>query len=190
MRHPLPLIPNPSPAGRREARALMAATLDIRLDGGATLLRALQQAPEVVAEELRRFAQAAVPYLEAEVKDRTPAVHGLLRASIAGSVGSVASGVLGVVGTAQPYAVPVELGTKPHFPPVQALEDWVQARLGARGADIRRIAWLVARKIARHGTQGQFMFRDAFAAAQPELTRQFDAAVARIAARIDGGAPA
>lgn len=166
----------------------MATTLDIRLDGGETLLRALQQAPDIVNQELVGFAHAAVPYLESEVKDRTPAAHGVLRASIAGSVGSVASGVLGVVGTAQPYAVPVELGSKPHFPPVQALEDWVQIKLGARGAEVRRIAWLVARKIAARGTEGAFMFRDAFAAAQPELTRQFDAAVGRIAQRIGGAA--
>lgn len=169
----------------------MAGDFDIRLEGGDVVLRALRQAPDMVAEELHRFALAAVHLLQSEIQDRTPAVHGLLRASIVGRADSrsgVLNGVLGIVGTSNRYAVPVELGTRPHFPPVQALEDWVQARLGLSGADVRRVAWLVARKIARVGTQGAHMFRAGFEAARPELERQFDLTVARIGNRLAGGA--
>jgi hypothetical protein len=65
--------------------------------------------------------------------------------------------------------VPVELGTRPHFPPVDALMDWVKVKLGISSpTEARRVAFLVARKIAARGTQGAFMFRDAFNAGRTE----------------------
>jgi hypothetical protein len=33
--------------------------------------------------------------------------------------------VIGVVGSPLAYALPVEIGTRPHFPPVAAILDWV-----------------------------------------------------------------
>lgn len=162
----------------------MAESLTITLQGWAQLEQAFRQAPEIVRQEIGTFMHAATQHLRSEVVDRTPAAMGTLRASIHGSVERMADGVLGVVGTAQPYAVPVELGTKPHFPPVQALEDWVRQKLGVQGAEVRRVAYLVARKISKTGTKGHFMFRDALEANRAEVQRQFDAAAARIVARI------
>lgn len=166
----------------------MAETLSITLEGWERLEQAFRQAPEVVREELTAFAHGATQLLRAEVVDRTPAAMGTLRASIHASVESQAGNVLGVVGTAQPYAVPVELGTKPHFPPVQALEDWVRVKLGLTGKEGRGVAFAIARKISKRGTKGHFMFRDAYRDNQAEVQRQFDATAARIVARIAGGA--
>ncbi len=45
------------------------------------------------------------------------------------------------------YARYVEEGTRPHFPPVDALRGWARRVLGSAAA-----AWGVARKIAREGT--------------------------------------
>lgn len=162
----------------------MAEALTITLDD-ARVRQAFARAPGIVREELSRFVAGATQHLEAEVKDRTPqGAHGLLAQSINSEVRALADGVLGVVGTPLPYAIPVELGTKPHMPPVLALEDWVRAKLGARGAEVHRVAYAVARKIAKHGTKGHFMFRDAFADNEAELRRQFAATAARIVARI------
>lgn len=160
--------------------------ITITLDGWERLEQAFRQAPEIVRQELDTFMHAATQHMQSEVQDRTPAALGTLRASIHGSTERMADGVLGVVGTAQPYAVPVELGTKPHFPPVQSLEDWVRAKLGVRGAEVRRVAYLVARKISRKGTKGHFMFRDAFQENEAEVQRQFNATGARILARVGG----
>lgn len=162
----------------------MAEGLTITLHGWEQLQQAFARAPEIVREELGAFAHAATQHLRSEVVDRTPAAMGTLRASIHGSVERMADGVLGVVGTVQPYAVPVELGTKPHFPPVQALEDWVRQKLGLSGKEAHNAAFLIARKISKKGTQGHFMFRDAFQANQAEVQHQFDAAATRIVTRI------
>ena len=162
------------------------ADLTITLQGWDQLQQAFGRAPDVVREELDRFVHGATELLQTEVVDRTPAAAGTLRASITASVEPMAQGMLGVVGTVQPYAIPVELGTKPHFPPIQSLMDWVKLKLGKSGKEGRQVAFLIARKIARVGTKGHFMFRDAAQANAGEIQRQFDAACARIVARIGG----
>ncbi len=69
------------------------------------------------------------------------------------------------------YASFVEWGTRPHFPPVDALKDWAAKFLGDP-----RLAFLIARAISRRGTvprnfmgqallQNMPVFRDAIAAA-------------------------
>jgi hypothetical protein len=138
----------------------------------------------VVRQELSVFTHAMTQHMRSEVIDRTPAAFGTLRASITGEVQTMASGILGVVGTPQPYAVPVELGTKPHMPPVQPLQDWVRQKLGLSGAEGRSVAFAIARKISKKGTKGHFMFRDAFTDNAAEVQRQFDQTVSRIVARI------
>lgn len=164
------------------------AGLSITLQGFDQLERAFSQAPQVVGEELGIFMHGLVAHLEAEVKDRTPAAHGLLRASIVGRANSVGGAmnthVLGIVGSANAYVVPVELGTKPHMPPVLAIEDWVKVKLGLTGKEARSAAWGIARKIAKKGTKGAFMFRDAFEENAAEVQHQFDQTISRILARI------
>lgn len=55
---------------------------------------------------------------------------------------------------ADKYAIYVEEGAKPHFPPIDALQGW---------ADRHGIpVYAVALKIAREGTESRHMFRDAF----------------------------
>jgi hypothetical protein len=52
--------------------------------------------------------------------------------------------------TAQKYAAAVDQGSKPHFPPIEALQGW---------ADRHGIpVWAVARKIARDGTAPRFFW--------------------------------
>lgn len=55
---------------------------------------------------------------------------------------------------ADKYAIYVEEGTKPHTPPVSALQGW---------ADRHGIpVWAVIRKIQREGTEPRHMWRDSF----------------------------
>lgn len=162
----------------------------IKLEGWERLERAMQSAPTVVEAELKAFTAAALMYLEGEVKDRTPqGAHGHLAQSITSEArGGLADGVLGVVGSPLPYAIPVELGTKPHMPPVQPLVDWVMHKLGKGGSEAESIAWRIAWKIKHHGTKGAFMFKGAFDAGQDEVKRQFLATMERILARVEGTA--
>jgi len=56
--------------------------------------------------------------------------------------------------TADQYATYVEHGTRPHTPPVSALQGW---------ADRHGIpVWAVVRKIQREGTEPRYMWRDTF----------------------------
>lgn len=119
-----------------------------------------------------------VMLLEREVKRRTPiGVTEVLRGSIAGEVryGETADrGVLvGGVGTPVAYGEVVEHGRKPggKMPPIDALELWVRRRMWIDGGEAGRrrptvqqargIAFAIARKIAREGTEGAHMFEEA-----------------------------
>jgi len=55
--------------------------------------------------------------------------------------------------TGFPYGVAVRHGTRPHFPPIEALIPWVRAKLAVSEERVRSVAFLVARKISRVGTK-------------------------------------
>lgn len=159
----------------------------ISTDGIAALRGLWAQAPDVVREEMLRAITEADLLLQREVMEGTPVgvgAGGGLKGSIFAAEDVLADNVIGVVGTPVPYAVPVELGTKPHFPPVDALIDWVERKLGVPADEAPGVAFLVARKIAIHGTEGAFMFQRAFEANQPQVMAMFDAAVLRATERL------
>lgn len=57
------------------------------------------------------------------------------------------------------YAAPVETGTRPHFPPPDALVPWVKLRFSpSSDKEALSIAFAVAKRISQRGTQGHFMF--------------------------------
>jgi len=160
----------------------------IDLEGFAELDAAWAKAPDIVREEMTAAISEADLLLEREVKEKTPVGvggAGGLRGSIAAQDPEVSSDVvLGVVGTAMAHAVPVEIGTKPHFPPVQPLEDWVIAKLGVPEKDAHGVAFLVARKIAARGTLAVGMFHRAFNEQRPKVEAIFAGARQRIAERL------
>jgi hypothetical protein len=165
--------------------------MDLRLDvqGWAELEAAWQKAPQIVREELTRATDMATSLLQAATQSMTPTgVTGHLRASILAQDAVVLNEqVIGVVGTSIAYAAPVELGTRPHFPPVEALEDWVRARLNVKPEEVRGVAFLIARKIAAHGTPAIGMFHRAFAAQRAKVMQMYEDARLRIRDRLAAG---
>lgn len=178
-----------------------------RLRGLDVVVAALEQAPEVVREELNRFFAWALPHLTSEVQDRAPTADGHLRRSIIGRSEVTSAGMLGVVGTALDYAPAVELGTKPHSVSesgILALAEWAMKKLPlgqavslktgrplkSKGVEEMALsaAHAIAWKIRHHGSQGAFMFRDAFNANKAQVEQQFDQTVDRIVKRIGGAA--
>lgn len=169
----------------------MAELLRVQIDADSLgeYQKLWAQAPEIALQEMRGFIETWVAHLQGEVQERTPTNQGTLRKSIIGNVREVRGfGVEGVVGTPLNYAVAVELGTKPHMPPVWPLVLWAQQKLGVRGDEALSAAYAVARKIARRGTEGQFMFRDTFESNEAAISRGFTETVRTIARRIAGGA--
>ena len=80
----------------------------------------------------------------------------------------------------RPYGLYVERGTRPHWPPVQALEPWVRVKFSlTRPAEIRSAAWRVARKIAREGTEGRFLFQRAAEANRAQVVSLIEEEIRR-----------
>ena len=73
-----------------------------------------------------------------------------------------------VVGSNMPYARYVEEGTKPHWPPLRALQPWASRHGFGRGM---RGAWLVAKIIAKKGTKATKFFEKARADTEPYRDR-------------------
>lgn len=171
--------------------------MQIRIDTrDVTLLAVLwAQAPDIVGAEMLTAVREADLLIQGELQQKLPRGAGAIRGG-AGLAGSIyveetlaQTRAIGVVATALPYAVPVEVGTRPHFPPLQPIEDWVAAKLGIdNDAERRSVAFLIARKISREGTKADGTWQ--------RVAEQTDAAVqAAIAAGVDRsldrlGAPA
>jgi len=96
---------------------------------------------------------------EVETAKHTPVDRGLLKLSVTGQAVDFWPKVIGLLGSLVPYAEPVEYGSRPHWPPLAPLELWVRRKLGVPAAQVKSVAYLVARKISRVGTQGYHMFR-------------------------------
>ncbi len=164
-----------------------AIHIDIR--EAAALAKAFDQAPEIVTRELTAATWEAELLLERETKELTPVGvggGGGLKGSISAREPRVlADNVIGEVGTSLPHAVPVELGTKPHMPPVQPLADWARHKLGVEPGEARSVGYRIARKIAVKGTQGAHMFSRAFAANEAQVQGIYADALTRIVRRME-----
>lgn len=159
----------------------------IVLPGWDSLDADLARAPKIVREELLRSMVEVDALLEREVKDATPTATGITRASIFSREEMLPDGVLGVISSSQPHVAYVELGTRPHFPPVEALQDWVRVKFAYTSErEIRSTAFLIARAIARDGTEGAHMFEDTFDRQRTRVVDIFAASRARVAQRLLG----
>lgn len=157
----------------------------ITLDPSALgrLERAAQVAPAALLDEIGVWMRTATAHMTAEVQDRTPTAHGLLRQSIHGEATRLGSTWLGVTASSAAHAVPVELGTRPHWAPLQPLIAWVETKLGLTGPAGAAVARAVRWGISRHGTEGAQMFSKAFSANRGLLASTLSAAIDRALAR-------
>jgi hypothetical protein len=121
--------------------------------------RLMQKYPEAArAAKISRITESLL-LLEAEIKKETPMgagpVH--LRDTIFHQV-NTGEPVWGMVSTPAKYGEPVELGTRPHFPPVAPIQYWVEKQLGLSGKEAKSVAFLIARAISKRGTKPRKMF--------------------------------
>jgi hypothetical protein len=154
----------------------------------AQLQAAFKQAPQVTISAMLAAMTEATLLLEREAKELMPTASGMTRASISSDAFITPVGVIGITASNQPSAAFVELGTRPHMPPIAPIQRWVQDRLGITGAEGKRVAWLVARKIARQGTKPQKIFERTLQANEGQLVAIFEGAVQRLAGHLQGGA--
>ena len=150
--------------------------------------RGLRDAPEYTDRVLQEAMTEATLLVQREWQENLPRVSGLTARSITSDVASTPAGVLGVVSSSQPSALFLELGTRPHMPPVAAIEPWVKAVLGIREPkEVKRVAFLVARKIAREGTPAQHPMARAVQSTEGQVIAMFERAAAKVVAHLVGG---
>ncbi len=110
---------------------------------------------------MERDFENALRAVAAEAQRLAPVATGNLRRSIGYEIGVTQTAIRGLVGADAHYAPHVEFGTRPHWPPVQALIPWVEMKLGIPTPESHSVAFLVARKISRFGTKSQPFLRQA-----------------------------
>jgi len=147
--------------------------------------------PDVAKEEIENALDIVVSRVSSEIAAATPAgVGGAagLRGSIFGEVRTMGSTITGTVGTPVEYGIVVEMGRKPgKFPPIAPIELWVRRILGVPAGQARGVAFVVARKIAEHGTEGAWMFRDTWERLEPWARGVMDNIPANIIRRVTSG---
>lgn len=162
--------------------------LSVSMPAMDAISRGLLEAPAFARKVLEEATTEATLLLQREWQDNLPRVSGLTAKSITSDVASTPAGVLGIVGSSQPSALFVELGTKPHMPPVASMVPWVKAVLGiTEPKQVKRVAFLVARKIAVHGTPAQRPMGKAVETTQGQIAAMFERAAGRIADHLAGG---
>lgn len=121
-------------------------------------------AAELHGEQMLAGMKKAALLVEGDAKRNAPVDMGLLRASITHEIRTEGAGgrtVTGVVGSNKTYAAAMELGSRPHWPPVEALQVWARRH----GMD----AFLVARAISRRGTKPRLYLQRAFESNKPRI---------------------
>lgn len=162
--------------------------LEISLGDLTAIERGLREAPAYSQQVLEATMHQATLLVQREWQENMPRVSGLTARSITSDVASTPAGVLGIVGSSQPSALFIELGTAPHMPPIAAMEPWVKAVLGIREPkEVKRVAFLVARKIAREGTEPQRLMERAALSTRSQVIAMFEAAAGQILQFITGG---
>jgi hypothetical protein len=167
--------------------------LSINISSLEALQRGLQQAPQYTQNLLESTMHRATLLVQRETQENIPrGATGLTAASVHRDVHVTPAGVLGVVGSAAPVALFVEMGTKPHWMGKkvreEAIEPWVKAKLGiTEPKEKKNVAYLIARKIARKGTKAQKPFERAVTASEAQIVRMFEQAAEQVADHLDGG---
>lgn len=135
--------------------------------------------PAIVKEATIAKVTEAVKYLERVIKKDPDFPYGAgplhLISTVSSEVDYKGEEVTGIVGTPAKYAEPVEYGTKPHFPPLEPLQYWVEKKLGITDEkEAKSVAFLIARKISVEGTEGAHMFEFAWAENKDRVEKMLD----------------
>lgn len=120
----------------------------------------MTQYPEVAADVQKKKITEAALLLERVIKLLTPEGAGPihLRDTIFHKIEQRGVSVRGLISTPAVYGEPVEMGTRPHFPPVAPIQHWVEKKIGLSGKEAKSMAFLIARAISKRGTKGAKMF--------------------------------
>lgn len=148
-------------------------TIRVQIEGLKEFRAALEKSPQVAAAEFDKAIKRTILTLLGDARKKAPVDRGFLRG--AGMVTSF-SPLKGKLENTAPYAKFVHDGTKPHFPPLHAIEPW------ARRHGIP--PFLVARSIAKKGTKAIPFFQEAVDENEKNINNIFEKAVKNIVDQI------
>ena len=163
--------------------------------------------------EIQTTMEGAVQIMRSAVHSYTPQAFGTLRNSIMGQVRTSSHIVEGHIVTSLPYAEPVEMGSKPHWAPLDPLILWVRRKFSGAGGAMHTQAKILAkqtraqgvkgyrasdakeqliyamakgvqRAIAKHGTRAHQMFQKGYNERMPTVVKMFDDLRDRIIQRL------
>ncbi|MFA7254311.1 MAG: hypothetical protein WC107_07240 [Patescibacteria group bacterium] len=172
-----------------------------------------QKVREVGMDIFGDTTRGGVVILRNAVFSFTPQCFGHLRNSIGAETIVSADQILGHIKTSIPYALPVELGSKPHWPPLAPLILWVKRKLGGAGSSMRTEAKISAASlrsggfkgvrakdmmegmiegtarriqfaIARRGTRAHLMFQKGFDERGPTVVAMFERAIEKFVEQV------
>lgn len=163
----------------------MQITLDVAT--AAAVTGAFTRGPQILLEELETGMGSAVAYLLRETQENTPTAMGTLRSSFIPRVDvqQMLDSVFGSVSSSLPYALPVELGSKPHYPPLAPLITWAKVKLGLAGEEAESAALGIQRRIGHHGTKPVLMARRALDDGRDTIRAEIGEAAERALRRIE-----
>lgn len=142
--------------------------------------------PKIADDELRAAMNASVLQVKGAILPLVPVNQGFLRQGVQTSVIGEMVDLRGRIFDPITYALPVEEGTRPHFPPLAPLMRWAQLKLGVSEKESRSVAFLIARAISRRGTKAVRFFAQAWQATKGQVSERFAKARARIIERLGG----
>ena len=140
--------------------------------------------PAICQQELQAATEFGTNLLLGAVLPLVPVDRGSLRGSIQSRVYGEGLDLVGKVFSPMQHALPVERGSKPHWPPISAIEGWVRRKLDVDPKEVRSVAYLIARSISKRGTKPHFMFRRGFDASRGRIEARYAQALARITQRL------
>jgi len=152
-----------------------------------------QQAPDITREEMTRSVTEADLLVQGELMQVLPkGAGGLHGAGLVGTLfteeRALATNVIGLTATKEPYAEYVETGTRPHMPPLQPIEDWVRSVLHLGGEEAKSAAYGIRWKQYHEGTKANRGWEKTYRKTLKAIYTKFDQAAQRITLRLAGGA--
>jgi len=144
-----------------------------KLIGAKDITQNLRQYQTRIESETKKGLAKVALRVQRNAKEnltKSGAVYmGRLRSSI--KVHPTENGKIQEVYTNVNYAAAVEFGSKPYFPPVEQLSDWSRKKIGID------LGFVIARKIAREGTQAKPYLFPALEKERPGITKELGASI-------------
>lgn len=155
----------------------------------ATVQKVLDRYPAIADKHLYAAMSQSVSNLETQAENFAPVFKGELRDSIFSEVKREVGSLHGLVSSKiqdRIYPQTMEFGRRAgaKMPPPGALDEWVRVKLGVPERLVKRVAFLVGKKIATRGIKPKLFMLRAWKAQKGNVQRLFEAALKNITEEI------